>query len=34
LLAGKGHETYQDVKGERLAFDDAKELKNHLQNKS
>ena len=27
LLAGKGHETYQDVKGERLAFDDAKELK-------
>jgi UDP-N-acetylmuramoyl-L-alanyl-D-glutamate--2,6-diaminopimelate ligase len=34
LLAGKGHETYQDVKGERLAFDDVKELKNHLQNKS
>lgn len=34
LLAGKGHENYQDVKGERLAFDDAKELKNHLQNKS
>ena len=34
LLAGKGHETYQDVKGERSAFDDAKELKNHLQNKS
>jgi UDP-N-acetylmuramoyl-L-alanyl-D-glutamate--2,6-diaminopimelate ligase len=34
LVAGKGHETYQDIKGERLDFDDAKELKQHLQNKS
>ena len=34
LVAGKGHETYQDIKGERLDFDDAKELKQHLQNKN
>ena len=34
LVAGKGHETYQDIKGERLEFDDAKELKQHLQNKN
>ena len=34
LVAGKGHETYQDIKGERLEFDDVKELKQHLQNKN
>ncbi|MEL6357288.1 MAG: cyanophycin synthetase, partial [Bacteroidota bacterium] len=26
LVAGKGHETYQEVKGERLPFDDKEEL--------
>ena len=34
LLAGKGHETYQDVKGEQLDFDDAQQLKYHLQYKN
>ena len=32
LVAGKGHETYQDIKGKRFDFDDARELKKHLQN--
>lgn len=31
LLAGKGHETYQEIKGERYPFDDKKELLDHLQ---
>ncbi len=26
LVAGKGHETYQEIKGQRLPFDDRKEL--------
>lgn len=26
LVAGKGHETYQEVKGERTHFDDMEEL--------
>lgn len=30
LLAGKGHEKYQEVDGERLPFDDVKELKESL----
>ena len=30
LLAGKGHETYQEVKGERLPFDDRTELSDAL----
>ncbi|MEL7163036.1 MAG: UDP-N-acetylmuramoyl-L-alanyl-D-glutamate--2,6-diaminopimelate ligase, partial [Bacteroidota bacterium] len=30
LVAGKGHETYQEVKGERLPFDDKLELANAL----
>ena len=34
LVAGKGHEAYQEIKGERLEFDDAKELKQNLQNKN
>ena len=28
LVAGKGHETYQEIKGERYPFDDREELKN------
>ena len=28
LLAGKGHEKYQEINGEKLAFDDKEELKN------
>jgi UDP-N-acetylmuramoyl-L-alanyl-D-glutamate--2,6-diaminopimelate ligase len=26
LVAGKGHETYQEIKGERLPFDDREVL--------
>jgi UDP-N-acetylmuramoyl-L-alanyl-D-glutamate--2,6-diaminopimelate ligase len=33
LVAGKGHETYQDQKGERLPFDDMQELTRNLQSK-
>jgi len=33
LVAGKGHETYQDVKGVKHHFDDREELKIALQNK-
>ena len=28
LIAGKGHEDYQEVNGERFQFDDLKEVKN------
>lgn len=31
LLAGKGHETYQEINGERLPFDDVKVLSETLQ---
>jgi UDP-N-acetylmuramoyl-L-alanyl-D-glutamate--2,6-diaminopimelate ligase len=31
LIAGKGHEKYQEIKGERLAFDDVQEV-THLLN--
>lgn len=31
LLAGKGHETYQEIKGVRHPFDDAAVLKENLQ---
>jgi UDP-N-acetylmuramoyl-L-alanyl-D-glutamate--2,6-diaminopimelate ligase len=34
LIAGKGHETYQIVKGETLSFDDYKTLSETLQNLS
>ena len=34
LLAGKGHENYQEIMGERIHFDDKEELINHLQSKS
>lgn len=30
LIAGKGHETYQEIKGERFDFDDLKIVKKHL----
>ena len=30
LIAGKGHETYQEVKGERTDFDDFKIVKEVL----
>tara|TARA_Y100000739_G_C20591830_1_gene458302 strand:+ start:308 stop:1768 length:1461 start_codon:yes stop_codon:yes gene_type:complete len=30
LLAGKGHEKYQEIKGEKIPFDDMKELKQSL----
>ena len=30
LLAGKGHEKYQEIKGEKFLFDDMKELKHSL----
>ena len=33
LVAGKGHETYQEQNGRRVAFDDVAELKQHLQAK-
>jgi UDP-N-acetylmuramoyl-L-alanyl-D-glutamate--2,6-diaminopimelate ligase len=28
LIAGKGHETYQEIKGVKHHFDDREELKN------
>ena len=34
LVAGKGHETYQEIKGERLAFNDKLELTNALNARS
>ena len=34
LVAGKGHETYQEIKGERLPFDDKLELANALNARS
>ncbi|MFT7120006.1 MAG: UDP-N-acetylmuramoyl-L-alanyl-D-glutamate--2,6-diaminopimelate ligase [Neolewinella sp.] len=34
LVAGKGHETYQEIKGERFPFDDKLELANALKNRS
>lgn len=34
LLAGKGHETYQEIKGIRTHFDDKEELSKALQEKS
>ena len=27
LIAGKGHEKYQEIKGDKLPFDDKEELK-------
>ena len=30
LLAGKGHEKYQDINGKKYPFDDMKELKEFL----
>ena len=30
LVAGKGHEKYQEIKGERFPFDDMAILKEHL----
>jgi UDP-N-acetylmuramoyl-L-alanyl-D-glutamate--2,6-diaminopimelate ligase len=33
LVAGKGHENYQDQNGERLPFDDMQELTQNLQSK-
>ncbi|HCQ29331.1 MAG TPA: UDP-N-acetylmuramoyl-L-alanyl-D-glutamate--2,6-diaminopimelate ligase, partial [Flavobacteriales bacterium] len=30
LVAGKGHEKYQEIKGEKFPFDDYEELKNAL----
>jgi UDP-N-acetylmuramoyl-L-alanyl-D-glutamate--2,6-diaminopimelate ligase len=30
LLAGKGHETYQEIKGERHPFDDLEIVKRHI----
>ena len=32
LIAGKGHETYQEINGERTHFDDAEEVRNALKN--
>lgn len=34
LIAGKGHETYQEVKGVRLPFDDRLEVRRHLSGSS
>src|SRR5690606_9632229 len=31
LVAGKGHETYQEINGERMPFDDAAVLKETLE---
>jgi UDP-N-acetylmuramoyl-L-alanyl-D-glutamate--2,6-diaminopimelate ligase len=31
LVAGKGHETYQEIGGERQPFDDREELKSAFQ---
>ena len=30
LIAGKGHETYQEIKGERFDFDDYKIVQDYL----
>ena len=30
LIAGKGHEKYQEIKGEKLPFDDMEIAKEHL----
>ena len=30
LIAGKGHETYQEIKGERIDFDDYKIVQDFL----
>jgi UDP-N-acetylmuramoyl-L-alanyl-D-glutamate--2,6-diaminopimelate ligase len=30
LIAGKGHETYQEIKGERFDFDDYKMVQEFL----
>ena len=30
LIAGKGHEKYQEIKGEKIPFDDMHELKQSL----
>lgn len=30
LVAGKGHENYQEIKGQRIHFDDAEEIRKHL----
>jgi hypothetical protein len=30
VIAGKGHETYQEVAGKRIPFDDAVEARNAL----
>ena len=30
LVAGKGHENYQEIKGERFHFDDLEELNNNF----
>ena len=32
LVAGKGHENYQELKDKRIHFDDAEELRKHLKN--
>lgn len=32
LVAGKGHENYQDIKGKKFAFDDKQILKTYLLN--
>ena len=32
LIAGKGHETYQEIKGVKHHFDDFEELKNNFNN--
>lgn len=30
LLAGKGHESYQEIKGKKYPFDDKEKLKTYL----
>lgn len=32
LIAGKGHETYQETNGKRIDFDDFKIVKQQLEN--